>query len=103
MAEDAWQDFDPEEDFDVKEVSDASDEADDVVLAGTVRPWEMLEYSEKAKARPYITGIVLSTWSISVIASALRLLFTGNLLLFVPPVLIAAPLYLILRFYYRSG
>ena len=103
MAGDVWQRSELPEDFDVEEAFDTSDEADDVVFAGTVRPWEMQEYSEKAKARPYITGVVLSTWSISVIASALRFLLTSDFLLFIPPALIAVPLYLVLRFYYKSG
>ena len=103
MEGNIWQDSSELEDFDINEVSDVSDQADAIVFAGTVGSWEMQEYSEKAKARPYITGIVLSTWSISVIASALRFLLTSDFLLFIPPALIAVPLYLVLRFYYKSG
>lgn len=103
MEESHRQDFDLPEDFDIKEVSNALDEANDVVYAGTVETWKMLEFAEKAKARPYITGIVLSVWAISIIGSAFRLLITGNFLLIIPPALISVPLYIVLKFYFWSG
>ncbi len=91
------------QDIDVEEVSDASDEANTVVYAGHVETWEILQFAEKAKARPYITGIVISIWTIGVIASAIKMFLTGNLLLLVPPALISVPMYIVLRFYFRSG
>jgi hypothetical protein len=91
------------QDFDVEEVSDASDEADTVVYAGHVEPWEIVQFAEKAKARSYITGIVISIWAIGIIASAIKMFLTGNLLLLVPPALVSVPMYIVLRFYFRSG
>ncbi|SRR6266567_2307864 len=90
-------------DFDVEEVSDATDEADTVAYAGHVETWETLQFAEKAKARPYITGVVISIWAIGIIGSALKMFLTGNLLLLVPPALISVPMYIVLRFYFRSG
>lgn len=91
------------EDFDIEEVSNASDEASDALYEGTVDTWKMLEFAEKAKVRPYITGIVLSAWAFGILASALRFMITGNYLLIIPPALISVPLYIILKFYFRSG
>jgi hypothetical protein len=105
MQKDHGQEFDPSapENFDVEEVSNASDEANDVVFAGIVETWELLELSEKAKLRPYIAGTVISIWAISLIASALRLLSTGSFLLLVPAAIILVPLYIVLKFYFKSG
>lgn len=90
-------------DFDVEAPSNASDETQNTVYAGTVEAWERLELSEKAKARPYITGIVVSTWTVSVIICVLRVLITGNLMFTIPQALFTVPLYIVLRFYFRSG
>ncbi len=38
------------EDFDIAEVSNVPDETDNVVEAGNIGEWKMLELSEKAKA-----------------------------------------------------
>ncbi len=91
------------QDFDIEEVPTASNEATEIVHAGTVEIWRMLEFAEKAKIRPYITSIIISVWAAGIIASALRFLITGNFLLILPPALISAPLYIILKFYFRSG
>ena len=89
--------------FDVDEVSNDSDGVNHVIYAGTIEMWKMQEFSERAKVRPYITGIVMSIWGISLIASALRLLITGDFLPIIPLAAISPPLYIILRFYFRSG
>ena len=91
------------EDFDVEEALNDYDEENDIVDGGPVEVWESQELSEKVGARPYITGVKVSVWAISVIASALRLLLTGDFLLTVPPALISVPLYTVLKFYYESG
>src|SRR5258708_3650275 len=91
------------EDFDLEEVFTTSSETSDIVYAGVVETWRELEFTEKAKARPYITGIVLSVWAIGIAVSAFRLLITGNFLLIIPSALISAPLYIILKFYFGSG
>ena len=91
------------ENFDVEEVAVISDETEDIVHGGAVEDWKALEFTEKGKARPYITGVVLSTWTIAVVVSIIRLLITGNFLLAVPPVLISVPLYIVLRYYFSSG
>src|SRR2546421_2777442 len=97
------QEIDLPENFDIKEVSNASDEANEVVHAGTVETWKMQELLEKTKVRPYIASTVISIWAIDLIVSAIRLLITGNFLLIVPSAIISVPLYIILRFYFRSG
>src|ERR1700730_4653314 len=91
------------EDFDIVEVANVPDETDSVVDAGNIKNWKMLELSEKAKARPFITGIIVTVWGVGIVMSAIRFLITGNFLLVIPPALISAPLYIVLRFYYRSG
>ena len=91
------------QDFDIAEVANVPDETDNVVDAGNIEDWKLLELSEKAKARPFITGIIVSVWAIDIVMSAIRFLITGDLLLAIPPALISAPLYIVLRFYYRSG
>lgn len=103
MVNEAWKRFDSLENFDVKEVTDTSDEAENVVNGGVVEGWRPLEFAEKAKARPYITRVVLSTWSIAIVASAIRLLIAGDFLLAVPPVLISVPLCIVLKYYFSSG
>src|SRR5260221_13828774 len=103
MEENPHQEIELPQDFDIEEAPTASNEATEIVYAGTVESWRMLEFAEKAKIRPYITGIILSVWVIGIIASALRFLITGNFLLILPPALISAPLYIILKFYFRSG
>ena len=90
------------EDFDIDEVLVTSDEKQEFIDAGTVKSWKLLEFDERAKVRPYITTTILSVWAVSVVVSVLRLLLTGNFLFAFPPVLISAPLYLIMNFYYRS-
>src|SRR6266851_3557498 len=91
------------EDFDIAEVTNIPDETDNVVDAGNIEDWKLLELSEKAKARPFITGIIVSVWTVGIVMSAIRFLMTGNFLLVIPPALISAPLYMVLKFYYRSG
>lgn len=91
------------QDFDINEVPKASEEAKKVLFAGTVETWKTRELEEKAKARPYISRIVIGVWAIGIIISALRLLITGDFLLVIPPTLISVPLYIILRFYFKSG
>ena len=88
--------------FDVDEVTIASPRSSEVIHAGIVRGWEQLEI-ERAKLRPFITGIVLSTWVGVIVVSALKYVATGDFLLFTPSALITVPLYLVLKFYYRSG
>ena len=97
------QEIEPAKDFDISEVSPASYDVTEVIDAGTVEPWRMLEYVEKAKVRPYITGIVLSVWVTSIVASAIRFLITGNFLLIIPSALLCGPLYILMKFYFRSG
>ena len=100
MATDQLENQELPENFDVEEALDHYDEDNNIVNGGYVEEWEL---SEKNVARPYITGVILSVWTISVIASALRLLLTGDFLLTVPPALISVPLCTILKFYYGSG
>ena len=102
-ANEPWEQVESPESFDVEEVADTSDKVDDIVNGGAIEDWRALEFAEKVKARPYITGIVLSTWAIAIVASVIRLLITGNFLLAVPPVLISVPLYIVLRYYFSSG
>ena len=105
MDKDHGQEVDPSapKSFDIEEVSKASDEANDVVYAGIVETWKMQELLEKAKVRPYIAGTVISIWAIDLIVSAIRFFITGNFLLIIPSAIISVPLYIILRFYFRSG
>jgi hypothetical protein len=91
------------EDFDITEVAHIPVETNNIIDAGNIEDWKRLELSEKAKARPFITGIIVSVWAAGRVVSAIRFLITGNFLLVIPPALISAPLYIILRFYYRSG
>ena len=90
-------------DFDIEEVPNTSNEAKEVPYFGIVEIWKWQEFSEKAKVRPYIAGAVISIWIIDLIASAIRMLIIGNFLLIIPFVIISVPLYMILRFYFRSG
>ena len=103
MEESDHQEIDLPEDFDVEEVTPTSNEAKEIVHAGTVENWRMLEFAEKAKFRPYIARIIIWVVAAGIIASALRFLITGNFLLILPPALISAPLYIILKYYFRSG
>lgn len=103
MDDDSQKYVDCSEDFDVEEVTDASDEPSDIVNGGTIEDWRMLEFTEKIQARPYIAGVVLSTWSIAVIASIIKLLIAGNFLFAVPPALISVPLCIVLKYYFSSG
>ncbi len=103
MVNEPWKQVDSLENLDVEEVTDASSEAENIVHGGVVEDWKALEFAEKVKARPYITGVVLSTWAVAVVVSVIRLLITGNFLLAVPPVLISVPLYIVLRYYFSSG
>lgn len=103
MDRDNQEEIDSPKNFDLEEASNASNESDNVVYAGTVEMWKLQELSEKAKLRPYITCTVISVWAISLIASALRLLSTGNFLLLVPAAIILVPLCIVLRFYFRGG
>ncbi|SRR6266446_2739461 len=102
-ANEPWKQVDSLESFDVEEVTDTSDETENIVHGGAVEDWKTLEFAEKVKVRPYITGVVLSTWAIAIVASVIRLLITGNFLLAVPPVLISVPLYIVLKYYFSSG
>jgi hypothetical protein len=91
------------EDFDIAEVANVPDERNNVIDAGNIEDWKTSEFSEKAKTRPFITGIIVSVWAIGIVMSAIDSLVRGNVLLLIPPALISAPLYMVLRFYYRSG
>jgi len=103
VEESDHQEIELPEDFDIDEVPPASNEATEIVHYGTVEIWRIHEFAEKAKVRPYITSIIISVWAAGIIASALRFLITGNFLLILPPAFISAPLYIILKYYFRSG
>jgi hypothetical protein len=98
-------------DFDIEAVPAASDEEQDILHLGpvntwnrgTLNKWKEEEHKEKAKARPYISIIVISVWAVCISVSVFKALITGNFLLIIPPALISVPLYIILRFYFTSG
>jgi hypothetical protein len=82
----------------------------DVVNFGEITSWELSEVyeqlllaSEKAKIRRYVTGIVVSLWTICTSVCLIRLILTGDLTLIGLPTLISIPMAIILKFYYRSG
>lgn len=108
MKEDNWQEVnlpegvEPPKEFDLVDAEICSEE-NDFLYAGQVKAWQQRELSEKAKIRPYITSAVILLWFISTTVSALSGLTTGNFLLIVPPILIIGPLYIVLKFYYRSA
>ena len=103
MQDESQHEIDLPEDFDITEVANIPDRTDSIINAGNIKDWRMLEFSEKTKARPFITGIIVTVWGVGIVMSAIRFLITGNFLLVIPPALISAPLYIVLRFYYRSG
>lgn len=99
MEEENWQEANLPEELDVEDVKDPSEETD-IVYAGNIEEWKLLEFSEKARMRPYITSAVILVWTIGIMISAVNFLKTGNFLLFTPPALITYPLYIVLKFYY---
>ena len=103
MERDQSQEVTPPKDFDLEEILQASGEDDNTVYGGKVEAWEILELIEKARIRPYITKIVISVWAITMIANVLRLLLTGDFSVAVPSALITVPLYMTLKFYFKSG
>ncbi len=100
MVNELWEQFDRSEDFDLDEVTDTSDEADSIIDGGLVGYWSARELAEKAKVRPYIAGIILSTWSVTIIASIFKSLISGTFLLAVPSILISVPVCIVLRYYF---
>ncbi|GHO98762.1 hypothetical protein KSF_088100 [Reticulibacter mediterranei] len=92
------------EDFDVTEVTEISDEeTDETIYAGEVETWQQREFLEKAKIRPYLTILFISIWIIAIVVSAIKMYITGNLTLIIPPALFTAPVYIILKFYFKGG
>jgi hypothetical protein len=90
-------------DFDIEEVKESSnDEEENVVNAGEIEEWERLQV-EKAKARPYITGIVISLWVICTIVGLIRWDISGDIsLLISSPVLLIFPIRNVLQFYFTG-
>jgi uncharacterized membrane protein len=88
--------------LDIEEVLDTSDE-DHEIYAGNVETWSPQDLLEKSKLRPYIAITVVSVWTASVIASAIKFLLTGDFLLAVPSTAITVPLCIILGFYFERS
>ena len=89
--------------FDIDDIP-LEGEDEDVTRAGSIEIWTP-DYSdsERRKLRPYITATIVVIWGMSMIASAVRGLMTGDAFIVVPPVIITLPLMTILKFYFRSG
>jgi len=97
--QDQHQEFDLSQDFDVEEVEIYSEE-EDVIIAGEIEIWKV-EASEKARVRPYIAAIIVAIWAICTITGIMYVVFTGNIYATVSA-LINAPMYFVLRFYFKS-
>ncbi len=95
-----WEEFPRPKGLDVNEVTDASDEAENVTDYVSVNEWQAKELTEKARLRPYLAGVVLSTWSVTIMASIIKLLIGGTFLLAVPSILISVPVCIVLRYYF---
>lgn len=91
--------------FDIKDVEDSSNhEEGNLEKAGSIEIWKRLKFNEKAKARPFITGIVLLVWFTWVIVGLVRLVITGEtFLLITSPALLSVPVYRIVKFYFSDG
>jgi hypothetical protein len=93
-------DFPEPQPFEVGEIPPEEYE-ENLESIGTVKDWrEQLEFLEKAKMRPYITGTVVSVWTSFLVACIVRFVITGDALPLVTPVLLSGPLSVILWFYY---
>jgi hypothetical protein len=103
MNNNSSQDLSHCKDFDIEEVTETSnDEEKNVVNACEIETWERLQV-EKAKARPYITGIVISLWILCIITGLIRWDTTGDSsFLICSPVLLILPLRNVLKFYFTG-
>jgi hypothetical protein len=92
----------PPKNFDIEEISKPSNEKDKMVVqAGEVEEWKHLKL-QKARMRPYITGIVILAWVIYITIGITRLMTVGDVsLLLSSPVLFIGPLNIILNFYFE--
>jgi len=97
------QDFSQVQNFDVEDVEASSGkEEQNVVNAGEIETWKRLEI-EKAKARPYITGVAMSIWVIWTIVGLIRCAIAGDIsLLISSPALLVLPLSKVLNFYFTG-
>lgn len=98
-------DFSQPENFNINDIEEASTDSDkedtNVVHAGNVEVWKRLSFNEKAKARPFITSIVLLLWVICTVAGVMRWVGVGDItLLAISPALIIVPVGVVLKFYY---
>ena len=103
MDNNSSQDLSHCKDFDIAEVTKTSNDEDtNIVNAGEIETWERLQV-EKAKIRPYITGIVISLWAICTIVGLIRWDTTGDISLLIgSPVLLIFPLRNVLKFYFTG-
>jgi hypothetical protein len=103
MNNNSSQDLSQCNEFDIEEINESSnDEDENVVNAGEIEEWERLQI-EKSKARPYITGIVISLWVICIIVGLIRWDISGDIsLLISSPVLLIFPLRNVLKFYFTG-
>src|SRR2546425_13236590 len=103
MDESHAQQFALPEDFDIEEIEASSvGEAHTTIHMGTVETWRQPKVSEKESVRPYITGIVVLVWAICTTASLIRFIMTGDFVLMGSPTVLLAPLYPILKYYFKS-
>src|SRR5947209_4891073 len=91
--------------LDIEEVQHSSDDEKlSAINGGTVETWKRLTFAqiaEKSRARPYITGLIMSIWAIWTIAGLIRCLTAGDTSLLISSPLWLIPVRVVLKFYYR--
>jgi hypothetical protein len=88
---------------DIKEIETPSDEDETVDKAGYVDAWKRLSFKEKAKARPFITGIVMALWAVSIVAGLVTWMTSKDITLLVAsPVLMTLPVRQIVIYYFKE-
>ena len=97
--------FTKPKDFEINEIkvsqANGKNEIDEAGFVQTWKPIALPRETEKARLRPWITGITLFIWVVSIVVGLSRYLATGDATLFIGTNLLLLPICMVLRFYYH--